>query len=279
MISLNKKVEDTVLDKVEDTILDNKILYYSLKNIKYYKSLYNLIFLYINELKDIKLDNIDYDESFDQELIKKIITKIEKYTKLINDDIIKFDTSFKIKENMILNLLKIFKLITRLYNNLNTHIQMINEINIYDKKVLMSDTSKNNINKNKLHILDIYNNFIKHITKNNNIILNDTINIIKKILISDTIDINTYINDVIMIVDIINHYFHKNIEIIDFFILFFNSTLGINNILDDHLFIINENNKQFLLDYELKKDNVKINKKNTIQLLFNKKDSKKNIST
>ena len=58
MISLNKKVEDTVLDKVEDTILDNKILYYSLKNIKYYKSLYNLIFLYINELKDIhrKLD-------------------------------------------------------------------------------------------------------------------------------------------------------------------------------------------------------------------------------
>ena len=279
MIPLNKKVEDTMLDKIEDTVLDNKILYYSSKSIKYYKSLYNLIFLYINELKDIKLDNIDYDESFDQELIKKIITKIEKYTKLINDDIIKFDTSFKIKENMILNLLKIFKLITRLYNNLNTHIQMINEINIYDKKVLMSDTSKNNINKNKLHILDIYNNFIKHITKNNNIILNDTINIIKKILISDTIDINTYINDVIMIVDIINHYFHKNIEIIDFFILFFNSTLGINNILDDHLFIINENNKQFLLDYELKKDNVKINKKNTIQLLFNKKDSKKNIST
>ena len=74
MISLNKKVEDTVLDKVEDTVLDkvedtvldNKILYYSSKNIKYFKSLYNLIFLYINELKDIKLDNIDYDEKFDQ---------------------------------------------------------------------------------------------------------------------------------------------------------------------------------------------------------------------
>ena len=62
MISLNNKNEDAI----EDSVSENNILYYSLKNIKYYKSLYNLIFLYIGELKNIKLDTIDYDESFNQ---------------------------------------------------------------------------------------------------------------------------------------------------------------------------------------------------------------------
>ena len=128
MISLNNKNEDAA----EDSVSENNILYYSLKNIKYYNSLYNLIFLYIGELKNIKLDTIDYDESFNQELIKKIIKKIEKYNKILNDKIVKFDISYKIKENIILNLLKLYKLFIRLYNNLNTHIQIINERDIYD---------------------------------------------------------------------------------------------------------------------------------------------------
>ena len=271
MISLNNKNEDAT----EDSVSENNILYYSLKNIKYYKSLYNLIFLYIGELKNIKLDTIDYDESFNQELIKKIIKKIEKYNKILNDKIVKFDISYKIKENIILNLLKLYKLFIRLYNNLNTHIQIINEIDIYDKKVLMSDTSKNNINKNKLHILDIYNNFIKHIINNNNKMLNLIIIDIKKILISDTIDIHTYINDIIMIIDIINKYFNKNLEIIDLINPLFNTMLGIDTVLDDHLYIINENNKQFLLEYEFKNEDIKINKKNTMQLIFNKKEKEK----
>ena len=273
MISLNNKNEDAI----EDSVSENNILYYSLKNIKYYKSLYNLIFLYIGELKNIKLDTIDYDESFNQELIKKIIKKIEKYNKILNDKIVKFDISYKIKENIILNLLKLYKLFIRLYNNLNTHIQIINEIDIYDKKVLMSDTSKNNINKNKLHILDIYNNFIKHIINNNNKMLNLIIIDIKKILISDTIDIHTYINDIIMIIDIINKYFNKNLEIIDLINQLFNTMLGIDTILDDYLYIINENNKQFLLEYEFKNEDIKINKKNTMQLIFNKKENEKQI--
>ena len=271
MISLNNKNEDAI----EDSVSENNILYYSLKNIKYYKSLYNLIFLYIGELKNIKLDTIDYDESFNQEVIKKIIKKIEKYNKILNDKIVKFDISYKIKENIILNLLKLYKLFIRLYNNLNTHIQIINEIDIYDKKVLMSDTSKNNINKNKLHILDIYNNFIKHIINNNNKMLNLIIIDIKKILISDTIDIHTYINDIIMIIDIINKYFNKNLEIIDLINPLFNTMLGIDTVLDDHLYIINENNKQFLLEYEFKNEDIKINKKNTMQLIFNKKEKEK----
>lgn len=273
MISLNNKNEDAT----EDSVSENNILYYSLKNIKYYKSLYNLIFLYIEELKNIKLDTIDYNESFNQEVIKKIIKKIEKYNKILNDKIVKFDISYKIKENIILNLLKLYKLFIRLYNNLNTHIQIINEIDIYNKKVLMSDTSKNNINKNKLHILDIYNNFIKHIINNNNKMLNLIIIDIKKILISDTIDIHTYINDIIMIIDIINKYFNKNLEIIDLINPLFNTMLGIDTILDDYLYIINENNKQFLLEYEFKNEDIKINKKNTMQLIFNKKENEKQI--
>ena len=271
MISLNNKNEDAT----EDSVSENNILYYSLKNIKYYKSLYNLIFLYIGELKNIKLDTIDYNESFNQELIKKIIKKIEKYNKILNDKIVKFDISYKIKENIILNLLKLYKLFIRLYNNLNTHIQIINEIDIYNKKVLMSDTSKNNINKNKLHILDIYNNFTKHIINNNNKMLNLIIIDIKKILISDTIDIHTYINDIIMIIDIINKYFNKNLEIIDLINPLFNTMLGIDTVLDDHLYIINENNKQFLLEYEFKNEDIKIHKKNTMQLIFNKKEKEK----
>ncbi len=53
--------------------------------------------------------------------------------------------------------------------------------------------------------------------------------------------------------------------------------LGIDTILDDYLYIINENNKQFLLEYEFKNEDIKINKKNTMQLIFNKKENEKQI--
>lgn len=269
MISIKKN------NIVDDNEENTNIIYYNLKNIKYYKSLYNLIFLYINELNELNTSSNLFDDDFDPEFVKNIIKKIENYINLIDIDSFNFDLNENIKITLILNILKLLKLNERLFNILNIHIQLINEINIFDKKILMSDTSKNNINKNKLHILDIYNNFIKHISNNNNLIIDQSVIIIKNILILEDSDINSYIDNVLNIIDIINKYFNKNIGIIDFFILFSQSMTGINNILNDYLYIINENNKQFVLEYELAQKNIKFNKNINIKLVFNNLSSKK----
>lgn len=245
------------------------IIDYCFKNIKYFKSLYNLIFLYINELKEIKV-NLDINESLDQNIIKNIIKKLENYINLINIDNLTYKLDNKKKHKEIINLLKIIKLNTKLNNLVKIHIQFINEIDIYDRKILMSDTSKNNINKNKLHILDIYNNIITNINNNLKIIINDSVYLIKKMILSENIQNTNYnITDIILFVDIINNYFNKHINIIQFFIIFEQSLLNINNILDDYLFIINENNKQFALQYDLNKLDITGNIKNNISLSFN----------
>ena len=258
--------------------LHNDFISYSIKNVKYYKSLYNLIFLYTNELNNIITDKfmINYiNEEINEESVKKLIKKLDKY----NNSIIINDYKFSMKDDLknieITKILKLIKNIIKLYNLLVYHMQIINEIDIFDKKILMSDTSKNNINKNKLHILDIYKIHSNNIN-NNNIKIIDTIIYNINLLIIPA-EFNNNINSIVSFIDSINNYFHKHLELIDFYILFINSIKSKNDIMDDYIFIINEKNKSLLLQHELEKKNIKYNSNNVFNLTFNKekKENKK----
>jgi len=269
MMSLPQVGNNKNIDEIDminnDNIYSNKIIYFSLKNVKYYKSLYNLIFLYTNELNNIISDiNVitHINNEINQELIKKILKKIEKYTHPKNGINFKIlltlssneKHSTKIKE--ILKLLKLLKLLIKLYEIANYNIQIINEINIYDTKILLSDTSKNNISKNKMHILDIYNNFATHLNTNNTTIIDEINIIIKNIVLAEDV---SSIENVANTINTVNNYFNKHVELIDFIVLFIRSLNDSSDFINDILFIINENNKQLLLVNELEKHNVKSN--------------------
>lgn len=271
----NKNIdeENITLEVDKDYILTNNILHFSLKNVKYYKSLYNLIFLYTNELNNIISDiNVitHINNEINQELIKKILKKIEKYTHSKNGINFKIlltlssneKHSTKIKE--ILKLLKLLKLLIKLYEIAKYNIQIINEINIYDTKILLSDTSKNNISKNKMHILDIYNNFATHLNTNNTTIIDEINIIIKNIVLAEDV---SSIENVANIINTVNNYFNKHVELIDFIVLFIRSLNDSSDFINNILFIINENNKQLLLVNELEKHNVKSN--TNFQLVLN----------
>ena len=168
-----------------DNKLENNFVLLSLKNIKYYKSIYNLIFLYRNELNNLfskSSDIIDKEigSNLNENNIKHIIKKIEKYISNINYEDYKINISKKDKE--ILKLLKLFKKITTLNKILNEDMKIISNIDIFNQKTLMSDTSKNNIHKNKMHIIDIFNGYNKNINNNNKLILIDIVDKIKYII-------------------------------------------------------------------------------------------------
>ena len=269
----NKNIdeENITLEVYKDNILTNNILHFSLKNVKYYKSLYNLIFLYTNELNNIISDINDIthiNNEINQVLIKKILKKIEKYTHPING--INFNILLNLTSDEkhiiieILKLLKLLKLLIKLYEIANYNIQIINEIDIYDTKILLSDTSKNNISKNKMHILDIYNNFAIHLNNNNNTIIDEIIIIIKNIILPKDV---SSIENIANIINTVNNYFNKHTELIDFIVSFIKSITDSSDFINNILFIINENNKQLLLANELEKHNVKSN--TNFQLILN----------
>lgn len=234
---------------------------YSIKNIKYYKSLYNLIFLYTNELKEIISDKfmINYiNDEINDDIVKKLIKKIEKYNSSPKE---------------IINLLKLAKNIIKLSKLLSFHISIINEIDIFDKKILMSDTSKNNINKNKLHILDINKIHSTNINANNIIIIKEIVK-----------ELNTHINHdninkSLSNIDIVNTYFQKHQELIDFYVQFIDSiksNTDKNQKLDDYIDVILEQDKSKLLQTDLENLEIKCNKNIEIILSYeNKKKSTK----
>jgi hypothetical protein len=233
---------------------------YSIKNVKYYKSLYNLIFLYTNELKEIITDKfmINYiNEEISDEIVKKLIKKIEKYNSSSGQE--------------TLNLLRLVKNIIKLETLLKFHINIINEIDIYDKKILMSDTSKNNINKNKLHILDIYKIHYTNINKNNILITQEIVQFICNHIITITTDKQ------LLEINIINTYFQKHLELIDFYILFIGDLklITIDNIvLNDYIDTLIDQNKSILLEKELEKLDIKCNKNINVNL-SSQNDTKK----
>jgi len=218
-----------------------------IKNInKNYKKIYNFIFLYKNELINIINDNNSknlLNENINNIKIDKIITELDNNIQNINN----------LSINTYLN---IYIKIKKLEDYLNNNIKYINQIDIYEKQYLISDTSKNNINKNKEVILDLY--------KKYNEINIELLNELNK-LIFEYINIKENYKDII---EIIYNVLLDNIIIIDFYMEFIKE-IKLLNIDDNILNLINNYNyiiQQKLLSKEL--DTYKI-KSNNNQLLFN----------
>ena len=255
----------------EDTTNDNNtFISLSLKNIKYYKSLYNLIFLYKNELYNMVSQNNDIIEeqlgsNLNEDIIKNIIKKIEKYIEEINR--ISSD-----KEKELLKLLKLFKKLITLNKILNDDMKIISSVDIFNQKTLMSDTSKNNIHKNKMHIIDIFNMYQKKITLDNNLILNDITDKIKSIIIPNDKSLKS--NDLLIsynLIKIINKYFNKNIIIIDLLCLVIKKLNNIDNSIDDLIYTLKENLKNYTIEKDLLDQKIKINSNPSIELELDNK--------
>ena len=251
-----------------DNKLENNFVLLSLKNIKYYKSIYNLIFLYRNELNNLfskSSDIIDKEigSNLNENNIKHIIKKIEKYISNINYEDYKINISKKDKE--ILKLLKLFKKITTLNKILNEDMKIISNIDIFNQKTLMSDTSKNNIHKNKMHIIDIFNGYNKNINNNNKLILIDIVDKIKYIIKPN--DNSSKSNELsYSLIKLINDYFYKNNSIIDLLCLILNKLNNIDNSIDDLIYTIKENLKNFIIEKDLIDQKIKINSNSLINL-------------
>lgn len=231
----------------------------NIKLIDYYLSLNHLITIYLNNLlqnienKDLKfkintnLDNLDNNNN----VLKKIKKSINTIDNKNNTSVILFLLN---RYNDIINI------------NINTYeiLIFIKKINIFDEKTLISDTSKNNINNNKIVILDSYNK-IEIKTKNqlnsiiqyykDNIILNDNnYSILHDFYLKNTQIIKLY-------VDIVKHYNNVN-------------NISNNNVLKRLIMFNNNINKNNLIVQNLKTNNSKIkyslNSLNQFSYLFYK---------
>lgn len=134
-----------------------------IKNLgEYYLGITQLINIYLQEL--IKyLENKEKREEIKKILSLNIINKnTKKLNDLLNTD--KYD----------LQLIDIYHILDIIFGDITKLISYIKIINIYDEQTLLSDTSKNNINQNKIVILDTY----SKIQKKNKKILDKLTNII-----------------------------------------------------------------------------------------------------
>lgn len=272
-------------DNKEDKDSEKTFISLSLKNIKYYKSLYNLIFLYKNELHNLFSQNnndIIEENNLNEDSIKKIIKKIEKYVNDINYEDYKYNMISSKKEKELLKLLKLFKKLITLNKILNKDMKIISNIDIFNKKTLMSDTTKNNIHKNKMHIIDIFNMYQKKITLDNNLILNDIVDKIKLITIPDSHQVSSAtkdshplkLNELLLsysLIKVINKYFYKNTLIIDLLCLVIKKLNNIDKSIDDLIYTLKENLKNFTIEKDLIDQKIKINSNIYIDLKIDHK--------
>ncbi len=216
--------------------------------IKYFTNIHMLSINYLTEI----LNNLDNKETKDKlELIIKN-NKFNIYNK-------QPEKSNKVKNYIIFNNINLAKV------EIDELINLVKEINIYDERTLLSDTSKNNINQNKITILDIYKKidkkyentielFINYIVKefqytyenyieltkyfkNNDLILDLYVEIVKKYLSQENINFTE-------LIQFNNNYFKLEI---------------LNKYLDD-IDIKYNNNKLDDFNY-IFKNNITINKK------------------
>ena len=211
---------------------------------KNYKKIYNFIFLYKEELINIINDNnskILLNQNINNQNIDKIIKKVDIELENIND------LSFKTYIN-------IYKQLKKLEEILNINIKYINQIDIYEKQYLISDTSKNNINKNKELILDLY----KKYNEINTNILNECNKLVFQYL-------NLQYNYK-QLLEIIYNEIINNTILIDLYLDFIKE-IKLLNADNNILYLINKYNhtiQQHLLLYELEKNNIKSNSNITL---------------
>ena len=200
---------------------------------KNYKKIYNFIFLYKEELLNIISDNnskILLNENINNQNIDKIIKKLDIEIENIKD------LSFK-------SYINIYKQLKKLEEILNINIKYINQIDIYEKQYLISDTSKNNINKNKELILDLY----KKYSEINTNLLNECNKLVFEYIVLN--------NNYKQLLEIIYNEVINNIIIIDLYLDFIKE-IKLLDIDNNILYLISKYNhtiQQHLLLYELEK--------------------------
>ncbi len=229
--------------------LENSIYLSKIQNlIKYFTNIHILSINYLTEI----INNLDN---------KKTITELELNIKnnKFNIYIKQLDNINKVKHYIIFNNINLAKY------EIDNLIKLIEEINIYDEKTLLSDTSKNNINQNKITILDIYKKIYKKYENTIDLFINYIVTIFNYTY-ENYIELTKYFknNDLIidLYVEIVKKYLSKeNIN--------FNELIQFNNnyfkleILNKYLDNINikyNNNKLDDFNY-IFKNNITINKK------------------
>lgn len=145
---MNKLTNEHIQEEI-----DNKIS----KLLNYYMSLQQLVSIYLEQLLKF------IEDKNKKELLE---TKLDLFQNL---HIKKIQT--KIESNKILDMLKLYNDLLVLNDKVSIGIKLIKSINIFDEKTLLSDTSKNNINQNKMVILDMYNKITSKLNLRTNLLI------------------------------------------------------------------------------------------------------------
>ena len=145
---MNKLTNEHIQEEI-----DNKIS----KLLNYYISLQQLVSIYLEQLLKF------IEDKNKKELLE---TKLDLFQNL---HIKKIQT--KIESNKILDMLKLYNDLLVLNDKVGIGIKLIKSINIFDEKTLLSDTSKNNINQNKIVILDMYNKITSKLNLRTNLLI------------------------------------------------------------------------------------------------------------
>lgn len=223
-------------------MFDIKELYDKINIIlKNYKKIYNLIFLYKDELLNILNDKNIIDQlndNINKKYIDKLILKLDKRLN-------------QFKELDILLFLKINKNIIHISKYLKNNILLIKEIDIYEKNIIISDTTKNNINQNKILIIDLYKKYKYHNIKLLNELEEELLN---------NINLKENYNNIF---DIVSEYLLKHIDTINFYnklikYIYKLDLIDLTKILNK-INYINNKIKIDILQKNLKHNNIKYN--------------------
>lgn len=214
-----------------------------IKIINYYNNLYSLLISYLQEL-------IKHFES--TSLSDELKNKITSNNYLV------YIKKIKISNKDISNdeLYILYNYIKLSNDEINKLIYLVQNYNIYDEKTLLSDTSKMNINQNKINLLDMYNKITNKFINFDNIYLN-------YIQIKFIYNLDNY--------NKLYNYFIKNLKIIDLYLTIIKQYLLNDSIHFKNLIIYNNCKiKELLLNDELikLKYNFNTNKNNDINYLF-----------
>jgi hypothetical protein len=154
-----------MIDSPDITKIQSKI-----KNLgEYYVGITQLIHIYLQEL--IKFLEIKDKREEIQKLIS--LNSVTKHNKKINDILNSTQNE--------LQLIQLYNILNIIYDDVSKLLTYIKIIDIYDEQTLLSDKSKNNINQNKIVILDTYSKIQK---KHKKILDNLSITIINEYVIT-----------------------------------------------------------------------------------------------
>jgi hypothetical protein len=214
-----------------------------IKIINYYNNLYSLLISYLQELTK-HFESTSLSDELKNKITSNNYLVYIKKIKISNEDISNDELY------ILYNYIKLSN------DEINKLIYLVQNYNIYDEKTLLSDTSKMNINQNKINILDMYNKITNKFINFDNIYLN----YIQSKFIYNLDNYNKLYN-----------YFIKNLKILDLYLTIIKQYLLNDSIHFKNLIIYNNCKiKELLLNDELikLKYNFNTNKNNDINYLF-----------